>query len=147
MNRELKNKIMDLPAAREVELDVSRLADMEEGTPELLEDIFPFSEVPQFTFSGKVYEVIDGETVEFDFEERTKNPLVLSDTTFRDGQQARPPYTKDQMLDLYRLMARLSGPNQVISNSEFFLYSDNDIETVEACLQEYEENPSYPEPT
>jgi isopropylmalate/homocitrate/citramalate synthase len=147
MDRELKNKIMELPPAREVELDVSRLADMEEGTPELLEDIFPFSEVPQFTFSGKVYEVIDGETVEFDFDERTRDPLVLSDTTFRDGQQARPPYTKEQMLDLYRLMGRLSGPNQVISNSEFFLYSDNDIETVEACLEEYEENPSYPEPT
>jgi len=147
MDRELKNKIMELPAAREVELDLTALGHMEEGTPELLEDIFPFSEVPRFSFSGKVYEVIDGETVEFDFAERSKDPLVLSDTTFRDGQQARPPYTREQMVDLYRLMGRLSGPNQVISNTEFFLYSDNDIDTVRACLREYDENPSYPEPT
>ncbi|GAG32878.1 unnamed protein product, partial [marine sediment metagenome] len=42
---------------------------------------------------------------------------------------------------------KLSGPNQVISNTEFFLYSDNDIETVTACLEIHEENPSFPEPT
>jgi isopropylmalate/homocitrate/citramalate synthase len=147
MERALKEKIMNLPPSRTVDVDVAALADVEEGTPDLLESMFPFSNVPQAAFSGKAYERIDGELVEFDFDTRRSEPLVLSDTTFRDGQQARPPYTREQMLDLYRLLGKLSGPNRVIDNTEFFLYSDNDIETVAACLEVYAENPSFPQPT
>ena len=39
--------------------------------------------------------------------------LLTTDTTFRDGQQARPPYTVEQMVHIYDLMARLGGPNGV----------------------------------
>ncbi len=147
MERDLKDAIMHLPPLRTVTADPAAIADIGEGEPDLLERIFPFTEVPQAVFVGKAYEEIDGELVEFNFEERRSDPLVLSDTTFRDGQQARPPYTHQQMLDLYRLLGKLSGPNQVIHNTEFFLYSDNDIETVTACLEIYEQNPSFPEPT
>ena len=93
MQKELKRKIMNLPPRRTVAADPSKLADIGEGQPELLEHMFPFSEVPRMTFTGKVYEQIDGEVVEFDFDKRRSDPLVISDTTFRDGQQARPPYT------------------------------------------------------
>jgi len=147
MELELKRKLANLPPSRSVDVDVSAVADIEEGLPNLLEMMFPFSEVPQARFDGKAYEEIDGELVEFDFGKRKAAPLVLSDTTFRDGQQARPPYTMRQMVDLYLLLAKLSGPNQVISNTEFFLYSDNDVETVTACLDEFSRNPHYPEPT
>lgn len=147
MERELKEKIMNLPPRRTVAADPAALADIEEGQPDLLESMFPFTEVPQAVFVGKSYEQMDGELVEFDFEKRKSHPLVLSDTTFRDGQQARPPYTREQMIDLYRLLGKLSGPNRVISNTEFFLYSDNDVETVSACLEMFEDNPHYPEPT
>ena len=147
MDVELKRLIRDMPPSREVKTDVATLADLEEGEPDLLEKTFPFSAVPRALFASKAYEEIDGELVEFDFEKRRSDPLVLSDTTFRDGQQARPPYTKMQMVDLYKLLGKLGGPNQVISNTEFFLYADNDIETVTACLEEYEQHPSYPEPT
>lgn len=147
MDRELKSKILGIEPSREVDVDVEALADFDEGEPDLLEDVFPYSEVPRARFEGTVHERIDGELVEFDFEQRRKAPLVLSDTTFRDGQQARPPYTKEQILDLYRLMGKLSGPNRIIENSEFFLYSDSDIAAVEACLEEYERNPSCPRPT
>ena len=147
MDRELKRTIMGLPPRRTVTADPSALAQIPEGQPDLLEDVFPFTEVPQMTFTGKGYEEIDGELVEFDFDKRKTDPLVLSDTTFRDGQQARPPYTPQQMLELYRLLGKLSGPNRVIANSEFFLYADSDIEALAACLEEYERNPHYPEPT
>ena len=147
MQNELKQKIMNLPRLRAVEADPAELADISEGAPELLEGMFPFSEVPQMTFTGKAYEQIDGELVEFDFDRRRTDPLVISDTTFRDGQQARPPYTPQQMLDLYRLLGKLGGPNQVIASTEFFLYADSDIDTVAMCLEEYEQNPHYPQPT
>jgi len=147
VDRSLKETVMGLEPVRTVDVDVASLAEIGEGVPELLERIFPFVAVPKFSFQGKVCEEIDGEMVEVDFAERCNAPLVLSDTTFRDGQQARPPYTTEEMVDLYRLMGQLSGPNKVVDNSEFFLYSDNDIDTVTACLEEYESNPSYPTPT
>ena len=147
MERALKEQIMDLPPTRTIEADIDALVQIGEGSPDLLERIFPFSNVPQASFTGKVYEQIDGDMIEFDFDRRRSEPLVLSDTTFRDGQQARPPYTRQQMIDIYRLLGKLSGPNRVIDNTEFFLYSDNDIDTMAACMEIYAENPSFPQPT
>ena len=147
MDEKLKSLIRTLPPCRAVDVDVSKLVGLEDGQPDLLEKIFPFTEVPKAEFSDKAYEEIDGKLVEFDFEERKKAPLVISDTTFRDGQQARPPYTREQMLDLYRLLGKLSGPQRVIRYTEFFLYADNDVETVQQCLDEYHSNPQCPEPT
>jgi isopropylmalate/homocitrate/citramalate synthase len=59
--------------------------------------------------------------------------LWISDTTFRDGQQARVPYTVAQSVQLFKFMHELGGPNGVIRQSEFFLYSDNDRAAVDAC--------------
>ena len=147
MQKELKEKILKLKPTREVLTDISKLVTIDEGEPRLLEGTFPYVEVPRLAFSGKTYEEIDGELVEFDFEQRKEANLVISDTTFRDGQQARPPYTKRQIVDLYRLMGELSGPNRVIAYTEFFVYSDNDIAALEACIEEFASNPSCPEPT
>jgi isopropylmalate/homocitrate/citramalate synthase len=147
MDKELKQKILKIEPTREVGADVSDIVDIGEGEPELLEDIFPHSEVPQIVFASGAYEEIDGELVEFDFEQRKQRDLVISDTTFRDGQQARPPYSKNQIVDLYKLMGKLGGPNRVVDNTEFFLYSDSDIEAVEACLEAYADDPTLPQPT
>jgi len=147
MDDELKKRVRSLEPTRAVNVDLSSIVQIEEGEPDLLETVFPFTEVPQIPFSSKVYEKIDGEMIEFDFEKRKQDPLVLSDTTFRDGQQARPPYTKEQMVDLYKLLGKVSGPNKVITFTEFFLYAKNDLQTVIACLEEYQRNPQLPEPT
>lgn len=147
MDEKLKNRILHLPLKRTVNADPSALADMNEGEPDLLEQMFPFTEVPQAVFTGTAHEQIDGKLVEFDFAKRRSAPLIISDTTFRDGQQARPPYTRKQMVELYKLLGKLSGPNNVISYTEFFLYSDNDIRAVEACLEEHARNPQCPEVT
>jgi len=101
--------------------------------PNLLEDIFPHSIPPRITFDNPVVEIIDGKKVTFDLASAAKRDIVITDTTFRDGQQARPPYTVKQMVDIYTLLARMSGENGVIRQTEFFLYTPNDRETLDKC--------------
>lgn len=54
--------------------------------PNLYRDVFPYTEFPKAIF--------DGEIVPYDVPEQ----IWITDTTFRDGQQARPPYTPAQIL-------------------------------------------------
>ena len=61
--------------------------------------------------------------------------IFITDTTFRDGQQARPPYTADQMVRIYDLLAKLGGPHGVIRQTEFFLYTSNDRHTLDRCRE------------
>ncbi len=89
--------------------------------PELFREIFPYSEVPKVPFDLKI------------IRPSPANEIVITDTTFRDGQQARKPYTVEQMVALFQMMSKLGGPNGVIRQSEFFLYSKKDKEAVEKC--------------
>lgn len=106
------------------------LLDIQE--PNLYRNLFPYDEVCRVEFDNKFILVDPPEEI------------FITDTTFRDGQQARPPYTVDQILDLYDLLNKLSGPNGVIRQCEFFLYSDKDKKAVEKCL---ERNYRYPKVT
>lgn len=90
--------------------------------PNLLRDLFPYSEVPKITFEDA--------TVPIDLPE----DIWITCTTFRDGQQARVPYSVEQIVDLYDMMHRLGGPNGVIRQCEFFLYSQKDREAIMRCL-------------
>ena len=101
--------------------------------PVLCEDIFPYSLPPRIRFDGVVTEEIGGVTYEVNLSKVAERELVITDTTFRDGQQARTPYTIDQTAHLYELLSRLSGPNGVIRQTEFFLYSKKDRLAVNAC--------------
>jgi len=90
--------------------------DLEE--PELYREMFPFTDVP------RVY---------WDFVHvptELPDQIYITDTTFRDGQQAYEPYTVEQIVNLYELIHRLGGPNGVIRWSEFFLYTPRDREAV-----------------
>ena len=49
--------------------------------PNLQKDIFPYDEVSRIDFDHKLMPIDPADE------------LVITDTTFRDGQQARPPYT------------------------------------------------------
>jgi isopropylmalate/homocitrate/citramalate synthase len=95
------------------------LIDVEE--PELYRDMFPFSEVCKIKFDHKI-ELID-----------PPEDIYITDTTFRDGQQSRPPFTAAQIEDLFDLLHRLSGPKGVIRQSEFFLYTNKDRDAIERC--------------
>ncbi len=61
--------------------------------------------------------------------------IWITDTTFRDGQQARTPYTVQQIATLYEMLHRLGGPNGKIRQCEFFVYSENDRRAIEACRE------------
>jgi isopropylmalate/homocitrate/citramalate synthase len=91
--------------------------------PNLLRSMFPYHEVPKIAFDPAP--------------EVPVNPpeeIFITCTTFRDGQQARTPYTVQQIVDLYEMESRLSGPNGVIRQAEFFLYTERDRQAVAHVL-------------
>jgi isopropylmalate/homocitrate/citramalate synthase len=106
---------------------------IEVDEPNLIEEQFDYRLPPRILFDGPIYEKIDGQTVEFDPQEALKRDLVITDTTFRDGQQARPPYTVEQQVKLFDMLAQLGGPNGIVRQTEFFLYTKNDREALEQC--------------
>ena len=106
------------------------LVDVE--APELFRDVYPYHEMVRVTFDHKI-ESID-----------PPEEIFITDTTFRDGQQSRPPFTVGQIEDLFDFLHRLGGPNGVVRQSEFFLYSEKDKEAVNRCL---EKGYRYPEIT
>jgi len=59
--------------------------------------------------------------------------MWITDTTFRDGQQARPPYSPEQIARIFDYLHALSGPYGLIRQSEFFVYSPKDLKALELC--------------
>ena len=106
---------------------------VETESPNLVEETFRYDLPPLIRFDGKLVEKVDGKVVEFDPKVVVERDIFITDTTFRDGQQARPPYTVDQMVKIYDLLSRLGGPNGVIRQTEFFLYTQNDRLTLDRC--------------
>lgn len=103
------------------------LQDIEE--PNLYRDLFPYESVPRISFNHRVVPMY------------VPDDIWITDTTFRDGQQSQAPFTVKQIVDLYDLLHRLSGPNGVIRQSEFFLYTSKDKEALEKCLEKGYEYP------
>ncbi len=89
--------------------------------PNLLREQFPYTQVPRITF--------DGIEVPASF----PDDIWITDTTFRDGQQARAPYKPEHIVKIFDYMHRLGGKNGVIRQSEFFVYSKRDREAIEGC--------------
>ncbi|MBI5695987.1 MAG: histone-lysine N-methyltransferase [Nitrospirae bacterium] len=89
----------------------------------LYREYFPYSEVPRLPFNHRVVPM------------EIPADIFITDTTFRDGQQSRPPYTAAEIADIFDFLHRMSGPNGVIRQSEFFLYSDKDKEAVRLCME------------
>jgi len=91
--------------------------------PNLFREMFPYTELPRVLFEEATVETAPAEH------------FAVSDTTFRDGQQARPPYAVQQVVDLYTFLHRLDGGTGLIRHSEFFLYTAHDRQAVEKCLE------------
>lgn len=89
--------------------------------PQLYREQFPFTEIPRILFDG------------LDPRVNPAPEIWITDTTFRDGQQARPPYTPDQVLAIYDYFHRLGGPQGIIRQCEFFIYSKRDLQALELC--------------
>ncbi|HWE63655.1 MAG TPA: histone-lysine N-methyltransferase, partial [Chloroflexota bacterium] len=83
----------------------------------------------------------------FDADEAPMAPApqrFITDTTFRDGQQARAPFTPEQVLHIYDLLHRLDNGTGTVRQCEFFVYSDAERATVRRCR---ERGYRYPEVT
>lgn len=97
------------------------LQDVQE--PELFREMFPYSEVPKIAFN---YRRVP---------QNMPDEIFITDTTFRDGQQSRTPYTTEQMIHIYKLLNKLGGENGLIRQTEFFVYSQKDRKALEKCME------------
>lgn len=110
-----KNNLLEIEEHMYILDDVSK--------PNVFRNMFPYSEIPKIPFNDRI--------VPHNFPEK----IWITDTTFRDGQQSRAPYTTDQIVTIFDYLHRLGGPNGMIRESEFFLYSKKDREAVYKCME------------
>ena len=90
--------------------------------PVLYREFFPYFKVPRTA--------LDYQSVPMNL----PDDIWITSTTFRDGQQARPPYTVKQIKDIYDILHRMGGKRGIIRQCEFFLYSKKDKDAVTKCL-------------
>jgi len=91
--------------------------------PNVFRNMFPYSEVPKIPFNNRTVPLC------------VPKDIWITDTTFRDGQQSRAPYTTEQIVTIYDYLHKLGGPNGMIRASEFFLYSKKDRDAVYKCME------------
>lgn len=97
------------------------LQDVDE--PHLFRNLFPYEEAPKVAFNHRHVPM------------SMPDDIWITDTTFRDGQQSREPFSTEQMLRIFDDLHRLSGPNGLVRQTEFFLYSKKDRDAVYKCLE------------
>jgi len=97
------------------------LVDVKE--PNVFRNLFPYDEIPKIAFNDRI--------VPHNFPE----DIFITDTTFRDGQQSRAPYTPEQIVTIYDYLHKLGGPNGIIRQSEFFVYSKKDRDALYKCME------------
>ena len=91
--------------------------------PNVYRNLFPYDEIPKIAFNDRIVP------------HNMPEDIWITDTTFRDGQQSRAPYTTEQIVTLYDYLHKLGGPNGIIRQSEFFLYSKKDRDAVYKCME------------
>src|ERR1700682_208511 len=94
---------------------------LDPSEPNLLRAEFPYSRIPPIRF--------DSDAVP----QALPKDIWITDTASRDGQQARAPYSVEQIVHLYDLLNQLGGP--VIRQTEFFAYTPADREAIAECRQ------------
>ena len=104
-----------------IEQSSYRYSLQERPNPNLYRELYDYESVPKVSFNHRFVPVNMPENI------------WITDTTFRDGQQAAQPFTVKQIVDLYKMMHRLGGPKGLIRQSEFFVYSEKDRDALMAC--------------
>ena len=104
-----------------IEEHMYQLQDVEK--PNAFRNMFPYDEIPKIPFNDRVVP------------HNMPKEIWITDTTFRDGQQSRAPYSTEQIVAIYDYLHRLGGPNGMIRQSEFFLYSQKDRDAVYKCME------------
>lgn len=91
--------------------------------PNLYREVYPYTDVPRIPFNHRRVPI------------GMPQDIWITDTSFRDGQQSVEPYTVKQIVELFKLMSRLSGPYGIIRQTEFFVYSQKDREALQKCQE------------
>ena len=91
--------------------------------PNLYREVYPYTEIPKVAFNHRRVPLAMPEEI------------WITDTTFRDGQQSRAPYTTEQIVTLYKMLHRLGGAEGRIRQSEFFVYTKKDREAALRCME------------
>lgn len=97
------------------------LVDVEK--PNVFHNLFRYDEIPKIAFNDRIVP----HCMPVD--------IWITDTTFRDGQQSRAPYSTEQIVKIYEYFHRLGGENGKIRQCEFFLYSKKDRDAVYQCKE------------
>ncbi|MBP5686789.1 MAG: 2-isopropylmalate synthase, partial [Clostridia bacterium] len=91
--------------------------------PNLYREVYSYDDVPRVAFNHRRVPL------------GMPKDIWITDTSFRDGQQSVEPYTVEQIVDIFKLLSRLSGPYGIIRQSEFFVYSKKDREALSRCQE------------
>lgn len=91
--------------------------------PNLFRNMYPYNTIPKLIFNHRIVPM------------NLPKDIFITDTTFRDGQQARSPYTVEEICDLFTLLHKLDNGSGIIRQTEFFLYSPKDKEAVIKCME------------
>jgi len=91
--------------------------------PNFYRHLYDYANIPKVPFNHRIVPM------------NTPDQIWITDTTFRDGQQACSPFTVDQIVRLFQLLHKLGGPNGLVRQSEFFLYTEKDKQAVTRCME------------
>jgi len=105
----------------ELEEPIYNLVDVDQ--PNTFRNLFPYNEIPKIAFNDRIVP------------HNLPDDIFITDTTFRDGQQSRAPYSTEQIVTIFDGLHRLGGPKGLIRQSEFFLYSKKDRDAVYRCME------------
>ncbi len=97
-----------------------QLQDVE--NPHLFRHIYEYSSIPKVAFNWRNVPM------------HMPDEIWITDTSFRDGQQSRSPFSTEQIVDIFKLQSKLGGPKGIIRQSEFFVYTENDRRAVHECM-------------
>ena len=86
--------------------------------PNLQRDLYAYGTVPKVAFNHR--------RVPMNMPEE----IWITDTSLRDGQQSVEPYSVEQIVNIYKLLAKLGGPYGIIRQTEFFIYSKKDRQAI-----------------
>ncbi|MFV0464925.1 MAG: 2-isopropylmalate synthase [Lachnospiraceae bacterium] len=96
---------------------------VDRSEPNVYRNLFPYSDIPKIAFNDRIVP------------HNMPDHIWITDTTFRDGQQSRAPYSTEQIVTIFDFLHRLGGDNGIIRQSEFFLYSKKDRDAVYKCME------------
>ena len=104
-------------------LGINNLKGSQNQQPNLFKDIFPYSEIPKIVFKNEQLPMF------------VPDDIWITDTTFRDGQQAMDTYTAEQIIKIFDYLHKLDNNSGIIRQTEFFLYTEKDRIAARQCLE------------